>query len=85
MRIFLRSFTFNTAWQLEEKQKHTAYIEIHFFFKGMYFSVNVNNKGFTSRNIFTALLNALESETVGMQKYNTLKDRVRTIGAWQRL
>jgi hypothetical protein len=31
------------------------------------------------------LIDALESETVGMQKYSALKDRVRTIGAWQKL
>jgi hypothetical protein len=85
MQLFARRFFFNAAWHTEKSQPLFAYVEIHFHFRNLCFSVQVNNKGFCNRNIFIALIDALESETVGMQKYSALKDRVRTIGAWQKL
>jgi len=85
MKLFARGFTFNAAWHNEKSDPLSAHIEIHFHFRNLCFSVHTNNKVFYSRNIFSALVVALESETVGMQKYSALKDRVRAIGAWQKL
>ncbi len=64
------------------------YIEInlHIGFEHVFFfSVNVANKSFTSRNPVSALLAALESETVGMAKYDALKERVRDLDLWSKL
>ena len=50
-----------------------------------YFRVCVPNKSFNHWNPFVAILTALESESVGMIKYDRLKERVRCIGVWQHL
>jgi len=61
-------------------------INLHIGFEhGFFFAVNVANKTFTSRNPFSALLSALESETVGMAKYDKLKERVRDLDLWSKL
>lgn len=64
------------------------YIDINLhvsFRRGFFFAVNVVNKSFCSRNPFKALLRALESETVGMAKYDKLKERVRDLDLWRKL
>jgi hypothetical protein len=50
-----------------------------------FFSVCVPNKTFNSFNPLTCLLNALESESIGMQKYSKLKEHVRKVNLWQKL
>lgn len=65
-----------------------SYVEIclHFDFKeGLRFSVSVPNMGYCSRNPFTAVLRVLEHESIGMAKYNRLKEDVRAKGFWKKL
>jgi hypothetical protein len=64
------------------------YIEINLhvsFSRGFFFAVNVVNKSFCSISPFKALVMALESETVGMAKYDKLKERVRDLDLWRKL
>ena len=80
-------FTEQTAWSASGDDL-ALYIEINLhasFKRGVFFAVNVANKSFCSANPFKALIMALESETVGMGKYDKLKERVRDLGLWQKL
>ena len=54
-----------------------TYIEIqmHFDFReGLKYSVTVPNCSFCRRKLKDALIRALEHESIGMQKYNRLKE-----------
>ena len=65
-----------------------VYIKFELVFSlrvGFMFSVSVMNKVFQHKNPFKALLVALESETVGMCKYDKLKERLRDMDLWSKL
>jgi len=87
INLYRMSALIMPAWAVKDGYLQ-VYIEInlHLGFKhGFFFSVNVANKSFTSRNPFSALLAALESETIGMAKYDALKERVRDLDLWSKL
>lgn len=52
---------------------------------GFMFSTKLVNKTFNHRNPFKSIFAALESEAVGMLKYDALKDRVRYKNIWGEL
>lgn len=87
IKLFSKEIKETTKWAKESGDLN-AYIEVsiivnrHVFFT---FCVNVMNKSFCYRNPIKAILKALESETVGMCKYDALKERVREIGRWSEL
>lgn len=61
-------------------------IQVHFDFKeGLRFSVAVPNYGCCKRNPFKAILRVLEHESIGMSKYQRLKDDCRDKGLWKKL
>lgn len=65
-----------------------SYVKIELFFnfkKGLFFSVSVPNTSYCYSNLFKALFGALEHESIGMAKYNNLKDRVREIDVARKL
>ncbi len=85
--LYRMSAIITSAWATNPDDLQ-IYIEINLhigFEHGFFFSVSVANKSFTSRNPFSALLAALESETVGMAKYDALKERVRDLDLWSKL
>lgn len=90
MRLYLYRgyFLCTKAWAVEPGDAVNAYIEMsvlmnrHVFFT---FQVSVANKTFSSRNPFKVLLRALESETIGMAKYDALKEAVRDNDTWKYL
>lgn len=89
MRIPLYHKTFSSpiAWGiLEDDVVSYIYIEFCWHFGAMpFFHVEVPNKAFNSLNIFQALLRALESESIGMQKYGALKQQCRQKKIWHQL
>jgi len=87
IKLYGMYFTETPAWEVSSSSLE-LYIEINLhisFARGAFFAVNVANKSFCSANPFKALIMALESETVGMAKYDRLKERVRDLGLWQKL
>ncbi len=87
INLYRMSAIETSAWAAKPDDLE-VYIEINLHIgihRGFFFSVNVMNKSFCSRNPFSALIMALESETVGMAKYDKLKERVREIGLWSKL
>jgi len=89
MRILLYKKEYNSfiAWAVEEYEKVYSYITIELVAtkKGIFFSVHTPNKSFNYINPFTAIFKAIECESIGMQKYTALKERVREIKQWQKL
>lgn len=86
--LFRKELEFPPAWAHGENHvlHGSIYVTLHISrHKGFHFSVSVANKSFSDRNPIKALLRALESETVGMAKYDALKDRVRSMGQWKNL
>ena len=77
----------STAWSVKgDDLEWYIVFKLVFSWKfGFSFVVQVMNKSFSYRNPFKALLAALESETIGMVKYDKLKERVRDIGVWNKL
>lgn len=65
-----------------------SYVELklHFDFEqGLRFSCSVPNFACSHRNPFKAILRVLEHESIGMGKYQRLKDRVHQVGCWGKL
>jgi hypothetical protein len=61
-------------------------IKLHFNFKeGLWFSVSAPNIGYGGRNPFKVLLRVLEHESIGMAKYNKIKEDSRSCGLWKQL
>ena len=52
---------------------------------GFMFSTKLVNKTFSNRNPFKSIFAALESETIGMGKYDALKERVKYKKLWGKL
>lgn len=86
IKLFGMYFTESTKW--DSKTNLELYIEIKLHVGISYlpfFSVGVANKVFCRMNPFSALIAALESETVASAKYDALKARARDKGLWQKL
>lgn len=86
--IYYKEYESPIAWGYKPEHKVKSYIRIqsHFDFKeGLRFSVTVPNVAYCHRNPFKALLRALEHESIGMGKYNRLKEDTRSCGLWKKL
>jgi hypothetical protein len=74
------------GYKPEHRVKSYVKIQVHFDFKeGLWFSVTVPNMACGNRNPFKALLRALEHESIGMAKYQRMKDDTRSCGLYQKL
>lgn len=79
--IYERHYTSASKWG----QKIESYIKIerHFDFKeGLRYSVTVPNFSCCKRKLQDAMLWAMEHESIGMAKYNGLKERMYTANLW---
>ena len=88
IKLFSKKFSSNIAWGLSDKDKVDGYINFYLVINKQslfYFSINVVNKSFNSRNPMECIFKAMESESVGMQKYNALKESVRNNDSWKNL
>lgn len=72
--------------KMDKEIKTYIKIKIHFDFKeGLRYSVAVPNCGFCEKRLKDALIKALEHESIGMQKYNCLKEICTDKGLWNRI
>ena len=86
--LFKKKFKSIVAWAVDEDDSIKGYVYFKLYFTRhtfFHFSVGVANKSFSGKNPLDCFLRALESESVGMAKYDVLKDRVRKIGCWNQL
>jgi hypothetical protein len=61
-------------------------IDLNIFWNRLpFFTVSVPNKSFNGFNLLGLLVRALESESIGMQKYSQLKYKLQTNGMWTKL
>lgn len=75
--LFYKEWWFPASWEPKELK---TYIEMNVYFdlkEFLRFSVSVPNYTYCCRNPFKALLRVLEHESVGMQKYDHLKEDLR--------
>jgi hypothetical protein len=66
-------------------RSYVKFVMIFDFKKGLRFVVRVPNTSVCCRNPFKALLNMLEHESVGMAKYQRMKEDVRACGLYSKL
>lgn len=74
------------AWRPDKKAKTRIEVVFYFDFKlGPRFRVNAGNISCCDRSLFKAFCKCLEHESIGMAKYDNLKDDTRSKGLWQKL
>ena len=87
--LFKKEWGSPVAWASSKNPERVeGYIEyiMWFDFKdGLRFSATVPNYSTCTRNPFRCLFNAMEHSSVGMGKYQRLKERNRKLGFWQKL
>ena len=86
--LYENTFSFYPVYNTFSEGKVTSTIAIILnisLWGGIWFTVAVPNQSFNGFNIFKLLLQALESQTVGKEKYTLLKTRVRKLGFWRQL
>lgn len=82
MILYEKQFDVKFKWSGRIVAVHIKY-EVQFF--PLRFTVRVPDKVFCSRNPYSALLWAIQSQTVAAVKYSELKDDVRASGGWRAL
>jgi len=93
IKLYRKNFSCNSAWKVYQGDDQATndiqgFVEVSLLLNWTWifcFSIEVNNKSFNYRNPFKALCLALESESVGMCKYQQLKERLRDKKLWQKL
>lgn len=86
--LYYKEYESSTFWGMSKEENTVSYvkIEMHFDFKEwLRFSASTPNVGFCCRNPIKALLRLLEHESIGMAKYNRLKERIEDLGIRKRL
>ena len=74
------------AWRNDRKAKTHIKLVLYFDFKeGVRFTASAGGVSQCCRNPFKALFRVLEHESIGMAKYDYLKDDTRRKGLWQKL
>ena len=86
-KLISKSFIETSAWAEDGGDLHAS-IDVKLIINwhvGFTFCVSVANKSFCSKNPIAAMLAALESETIGMAKYDRIKNKLRSSGAWKKI
>ena len=74
------------AWRDDRKARTHIELVLYFDFKeGVRFTAMAGNISACRRNPFKALYRVLEHKSIGMSKYDCLKDDTRRQGLWQKL
>ena len=84
--LYYKEYVAPIAYGYNEKHKVKSYVKIsiHFDFKeGIRFSTSVPNFSYCTHNPFRAILRVLEHESVGMSKYQRMKEDIRYLGKWK--
>ena len=84
--LFYKEAESPLAWRGDRKAKTKIEAIMWFDFKeGLRFSVGAGNITSCERNIFKAIWRVLEHESIGMAKYDCLKEDTRSKGLWKKL
>ena len=84
--LFYKEAESPLAWRSDYKAKTKIESIMWFDFKeGLRFSVMAGNISSCERNIFKAIWRVLEHESIGMAKYDCLKEDTRSKGLWKKL
>lgn len=84
--LYYKEYTAPIAYGYDEKHKVKSYVKIaaHFDFKEfLRFSVQVPNFSYCTHNPFKAILRVLEHESIGMSKYQRMKEDIRYFEKWK--
>jgi hypothetical protein len=87
LKLISKRFVETSAWAVEERDLYAS-IDVRLIINwhvGFTFCVSVVNKSFCSKNPIAAMLAALESETIGMAKYDRIKENLRSRGMWKKI
>lgn len=86
--LYYKEYSSFLAWGTKPEHKARSYVKIQFHFDfedGLRFSVSAPNISCCDKNPFKAIMRILEHESIGMAKYDHLKDDTRRLGLWQKL
>lgn len=84
--LYCKEYIAPIAYGYNEKHKIKSYVEVsvHFDFKEwIRFSVSVPNFSCCTHNPFKAILRVLEHESIGMSKYQRMKEDIRYFNKWK--
>ncbi len=86
--IFYKEYESPIAYGYKVDHKVRTYIKVTAWFdfkEGLRFSVGVANMSACYRNPFKAFIRVLEHESIGMQKYQQMKEDSRNCKVYQKL
>lgn len=84
--LFENVASFPFAWRNDCTGKTTIKVLLFFDFKkGLRFVVEAGNFTYCDRSLFKAFCKCLEHESVGMMKYDRLKEDTQSKGLWNKL
>jgi hypothetical protein len=86
--LYYREYFSPVFWGNKPEHKVKSYVEIKMCFdfkEGLRFTVSAPNVSWCYRNPLKALLRILEHESIGMAKYNKLKEDIRRQGLDRKL
>ena len=84
--LFSKNAESPLAWRSDRKAKTRLEIVFYFDFKlGVRFRVNAGNISCCDKSLFKAFCKCLEHESIGMAKYDILKEDTRLKGLWKKL
>lgn len=78
--LYYKEYESPVYWGYKPEHKVKSYIKIEMYFdfkEGLRFCITVPNISYCYRNPIKAILKALEHESIGMSKYNKLKEDIR--------
>ena len=84
--IYRKEYASPTFWGVGEKAQSYFELKVCFDFReGLRFTASAANVSYCRNNPFKAIFRLLEHESIGMAKYQMLKDRVRKAGVARQL
>ena len=86
--LFKKEYESPIAYGYKAEHKVKTYIEVIMWFdfkEGLRFSVGVANVSFCYKNPFKAFIRVLEHQSIGMQKYQQMKEDSRKAGVYKKL
>lgn len=86
--LYKNRYTSPIRYGYKEEHKIEAYFELELIFDlkdGLRFTAKVPNMSCCMRNPFKAMCRVLEHESIGMAKYNRLKQDVDSSKLWNKI
>ena len=86
--LYYKEYESPIAYGYKKEHKVKTYIKVTAwldFKEGLRFSVGVANASFCYRNPFKAFIRILEHQSIGMQKYQQMKEDTRKCGVYKKL